>query len=410
MRSHSLKCGLVIGFLAAGLLAAAAASAAEGPEKPGIDFIYPKGFEGISLAVQDAPTPAAKASRLSVKLYGGYSHVLAGDVNEGSDYYFEILEPTRPRVSGPSRAPTSPSTAATTSGATSSTSSAPSSASASASATCGTRAARSGPFPSGEGDAVTLTAAPTLTAMPIRLGLFFTTPLSAKLNLTADAGAAYYAGLKLEATQGLEFSPDEWMEMTVEGSERSGIDIGFQGSLGVEYMLSPKLGLFFEAVGRYAKFSNFEVVTGTAEETAAVRRPTEGKLYLASDDFGTYEISGFTIVETGDTRIPSSMSRRSTSAASASRSGSASGSDLTRPRELLVAARRALSSIAGGLCLESRIRLGGLETLRSGSGAQTVIRGRETEICGAGRPQLDSRGQVEGIKTAQTVLFRQVAG
>ena len=90
MRSHSLKCELVIGFLAVGLFAAAAAAAE--PEKPKIDFIYPKDFEGISLAVQDTTTPAAKASKLSVKLYGGYSHVLADNMNEGSDYYFEILE------------------------------------------------------------------------------------------------------------------------------------------------------------------------------------------------------------------------------------------------------------------------------------------------------------------------------
>jgi len=65
-------------------------------------------------------------------------------------------------------------------------------------------------------------------------------------------------------------------------------------------MLSPKLGFFFEAVGRYAKFGNFEVVTGTMAGSGGSPESTEGKLYIYSDDIGTTEISGFTIVETGD--------------------------------------------------------------------------------------------------------------
>ena len=136
--------------------------------------------------------------------------------------------------------------------------------------------------------------------MPIRLSLFFTTPLSNKLNLTADAGADYYAQVKLEATQGLEFAADEWMDMTVEGSQRSGADIGFHGSLGLEYMLSPKLGFFVEAAGRYAKLKNFELVTGTTEGSGGDPETIEGKLYIYTDTIDTYEISGFTIVETGD--------------------------------------------------------------------------------------------------------------
>jgi len=304
MRSHSLKCGLVIGFLAAGLLVAAAASAAEGPEKPGIEFIYPKSFEGVSLAIQDAPTPAAKASKLSVKLYGGYGHVLAGDVNEGTDYYFEILEAYAAEGMGTVTGSYKPVHGGYNFGGDIIYQLSPKLGLGLGIGYMRSSSSSLGTFSESEVGAVTLTAAPTLTAMPIRLGLFFVTPLSTKLNLTADAGAAYYTGLKLEAMQGLEFGPDEWMEMTIEGSERSGIDIGFQGSLGVEYMLSPKLGFFFEAVGRYAKFSNFELVTGRQENSSGEPNTVEGKLYISSDDFDTYEISGFTIVETGDTPDP----------------------------------------------------------------------------------------------------------
>jgi hypothetical protein len=302
-----LKCGLVIGFLAVGLFAAAAA-AAEGPEKPKIDFIYPKGFEGISLAIQDAPSPAAKTSKLSVKLYGGYSHVLAGDVNDGSDFYFEVLEAYSAEGFGTFTGSYKPVHGGYNFGGDIIYQLSPK-----LGLGLGVGYMRNSSssqaiwIPEGSGGEpgpeVTLTAAPTLTAMPIRLGVFFTTPLSKVLNLTADAGAAYYAGLKLDATQRMEKS-DQWQEMRVEGSERSGLDIGFQGSLGLEYMLSPKLGLFVEAAGRYAKFKNFELVTGTNEYSSGEPYTTEGKLYIETDTLGTYEITGFTIVPTGEVADP----------------------------------------------------------------------------------------------------------
>jgi hypothetical protein len=297
---------LVIGFMAVGLLAAAAA-AAEGPEKPKIDFVYPKGFEGISLAIQDAPTPAAKASKLSVKLYGGYAHVLAGDVNDGSDFYFELLEIYSAEGFGSFTGSYKPLHGGYNFGGDIIYQLSPKIGlglgvgymrNSSSSEGIWTPEGSGGPGPE-----ITLTAAPTLTAMPIRLGVFFTTPLSKVLNLTADAGAAYYAGLKLDATQGIEES-DQWEEMRLEGSERSGIDIGFQGSLGLEYMLSPKLGLFVEAAGRYAKFKNFEMVTGTEVSSSGEPDTTEGKLYIAINTLDTYEITGFTIVPTGEVADP----------------------------------------------------------------------------------------------------------
>jgi hypothetical protein len=153
-------------------------------------------------------------------------------------------------------------------------------------------------------ETVDITAGGTLTAMPIRLGLFLTVPISPKIDLIANAGAAYYLGLKLDAYQGLEFAPDEWMRMNLEGSEREGLDIGFHGSLGFEYKLSPKLGFFVEATGRYAKFKNFEMVTGTEESSGGVPDSIEGRLYLADETLGEYTITGFTIVEEGDIPDP----------------------------------------------------------------------------------------------------------
>ena len=169
MRSHSLKCGLVIGFLAIGLLAAAAA-AAEGPEKPKIDFIYPKGFDGISLAVQDVPTPAAKASRLSVKLYGGYAHVLAGDVNEGSDYYFEILEAYAAEGVGTITGSYKPVHGGYNFGGDIIYQLSPKLGLGLGVGYMRNSSSSLGTFSESEIDGVTITAAPTLTAMPIRRG------------------------------------------------------------------------------------------------------------------------------------------------------------------------------------------------------------------------------------------------
>src|SRR5512137_1327928 len=46
----------------------------------------------LSLALQDTGGPAEKLSRFSLRLYGGFSRVAAGDVNEGADGFFELLE------------------------------------------------------------------------------------------------------------------------------------------------------------------------------------------------------------------------------------------------------------------------------------------------------------------------------
>jgi hypothetical protein len=280
------------------LTAAAPKSSTPGPATPKIDFIYPKDFEGVSLAGQGTASPAAKTSRLSVKLYGGYSTVAAADVNDGIDYYFEVIDIYTADGFGTATGGFNPVHGGYDFGADLIYQLSPKFGLGLGFGYMRNSASSVATFSEADIGEVTLTAGATLKAMPIRLGLFFSTPLSARLNLTADAGAAYYAGLKLEATEGLEYSPTEWMKMTVDGSDRSGADIGFHGSLGIEYALSPKLGVFVEAGGRYAKFDNFETVTGL-QESSDVRETIQGKLYLVTDSLGSEEISTFTIVEEG---------------------------------------------------------------------------------------------------------------
>ena len=100
-------------------------------------------------------------------------------------------------------------------------------------------------------------SAPKLSAVPIRLGLFLTVPLSKKLNFQADAGASCYFGARYS---------DEWhmwesqmatvMEeiQVVTRAERKQAPLGFQGGIGLELELQHNLFLSLDARGRYARF------------------------------------------------------------------------------------------------------------------------------------------------------------
>jgi len=263
---------LVIGFLAVGLLAVA-----------------------LPAAAQDGGSKAF--SRLSLKLYGGYNHMIAGDVNAGSDYYFELIEAYTAGGEGTYTGSYKPLHGGYSFGADLILKITESFGIGVGAGYMRSSAASLATYTE-DTFSVDITAEAMLSAVPIRLGLFLDVPVGGKLNLTAGAGAAYYMGLKFDATQGLEYPDGSWQTMNVVGNERSGIDIGFHGSLGLEYMFSPKLGFFVEAVGRYAKFKNFETVTGTTEYSDGTPETTEGILYLYSETIGTTEVSGFGISET----------------------------------------------------------------------------------------------------------------
>jgi hypothetical protein len=152
-------------------------------------------------------------------------------------------------------------------------------------------------------ETVTMSGMPKLSAMPIRLGVFFTVPLNDRLNLTANAGAAYYAALKLKADLRLESATD-WQEMSLSGSRSSFDNIGFQGGLGFEYMITQKLGFFVEAQGRYARFKNFDSVTGVASDSGGGSDTTTGKLYLETFTGTDGTLTTLTIEETPPTSNP----------------------------------------------------------------------------------------------------------
>jgi len=103
-----------------------------------------------------------------------------------------------------------------------------------------------------------------LEGIPIRLGLFWSLPVSGKINVTADAGLSYYVRTRYHA---------EWIALQYESTgfhpfqrflttaSKANFPLGLHGSMGIEYRLLRNLGIFVEARGRYARFRGLEGTT-----------------------------------------------------------------------------------------------------------------------------------------------------
>jgi hypothetical protein len=275
---------------------AAAAAGKSDPDKKG-------GIRTERAASPQMERTEAKLSPIALRLFGGYGQVEAGDVNEGLDGYFELLKLYSAVGAG------------TTTG--------------------GYTALRSGyDFGAdlvfqitprvglgvgaswvrfsensritwsfeGRSEDADISSTPTLSAIPIRLGLFLTLPLGKKLNLTIGAGAEAYTALKLEARERLEgfasFEGD-WVETTLSASRNAPLDnLGFQGSLGFELMILPNTGFFIEALGRYARFENFEKATISARNNEGASEANAGRIYLETRTFDGMSYSKFIVAET----------------------------------------------------------------------------------------------------------------
>ena len=289
----------IISFLFVGALAwAAPAGAGDRPVAPGLNFLFDKDAFAIP-GVQAEPAGPGAVSKFSLKLYGGYNYLLAGDVNDGSDFWFEYVEAYVAESGiGTFTGGYKPLHGGYNFGGDLIYQITPSLGIGVGAGYLRSSASSLGTFSEGT-DSADATADVMLSAVPIRLGLFLDVPMGGKLTLTANAGAAYYLGLKLDATQGLEFNTGGFIRESFVGTERSGADIGFHGSLGLEYKFSPKMGFFVEAVGRYAKLKNFETVTGTTEIAGGGTPETiVGVLYVYSEDIFGANISGFAVSDT----------------------------------------------------------------------------------------------------------------
>ena len=238
----------------------------------------------------------AKSSLLALRLFGGFSQAEAGDINKGLDGYFEIFKLYSAIGYG--------------------------------TVTGGYNPLRNGyeagadlvfqmnrhvgigigagymrfsksslmTFSHGSED-VKISSTPTLSAVPIRLGLFLTLPLGHKINLTVNGGVAAFAALKLDAPQRIDYPVSYRIETSLSASRNAPFDnLGFQGSLGFEFMVLPNTGFFVEALGRYARFKNFE--TATARNNYEDSETIEGRIYLKTNTFEEGVWSLFTVEKT----------------------------------------------------------------------------------------------------------------
>lgn len=132
-----------------------------------------------------------------------------------------------------------------------------------------------------------MAAKPSIRAIPIRLGVYYTLPIHKLFSISASGGAALYrAEYLLDIT-----SVNENVKGLDHQAATSGF--GFFGSLGVELKLERRAYLFLECLGRLAKFSGF---TGTETIIQYFPHPTgipytetsetKGTLYYLENDGG----------------------------------------------------------------------------------------------------------------------------
>lgn len=293
----------------------------------GADLLFPPGFDDLfdkvyyeakGKASKSAQATAGtatgvptKSSPLNLRLYGGFSRQAAGDVNEGCDGFFELLELYAALGFGTASGGYNPIHAGYNFGADFIFQLSPNIGVGIGAGYLQSSKSSLMTLSSTTIGEITLTGTPKLSAMPIRLAVFFTLPLGGKFNLTADVGGTYYAALKFEAAQRLEIGATDWEEMSLSASRSSLSDnLGFQGSLGFEYKISPKMGFFVEAVGRSARFKNFDTVMGLERDSDGGEDTNEGKLYLQTFTYpeGTY--SAFTIESTPPVPDPPEVTYR----------------------------------------------------------------------------------------------------
>ncbi len=103
----------------------------------------------------------------------------------------------------------------------------------------------------------TLDSRPSISAVPIRLGLFLTLPLHRLFNITFNGGAALYLTKYSYTLRSFLWTPGGRIH-----HKASANGLGFHGGIGFEINLNPRSTFFIEIQGRYAKITNFK---GTAK-------------------------------------------------------------------------------------------------------------------------------------------------
>jgi hypothetical protein len=119
---------------------------------------------------------------------------------------------------------------------------------------------------------------PKISTIPIRLELFFATPLSSEVNFILHAGPGYY--LSKYSCNG-HYEENGYEEDLDQEATASGL--GFQGGIGFEFNFSPSVALILEGQGRYAKIGGFEG-TRAHSDVFGWSYEEEGTLYYYKRD------------------------------------------------------------------------------------------------------------------------------
>ena len=109
------------------------------------------------------------------------------------------------------------------------------------------------------GDAV---ANPSLRAVPIRVGMRLTMPLSRNVNFLAEGGICYYFNARYRDELGARTAIFDmglaYSTRITTSAEAKGVPLGLHGGLGFEYRLLPNIFLSLSFLGRYARLRTWE--------------------------------------------------------------------------------------------------------------------------------------------------------
>ena len=129
-----------------------------------------------------------------------------------------------------------------------------------------------------------LIAEPKLSIAPIRFGLFLNFPLKEKINFTTNFGIFYCLKARFSADWKYWHSVMDAIfddTVLVTFAEKRGIPLGLNGGMGIEYKLVSKVFVCLSVQGRYARFRGME---GSSEFSSLINDPfyEQGKLYYES--------------------------------------------------------------------------------------------------------------------------------
>jgi hypothetical protein len=278
MKRQALGFGLFsLGLFSIAALASAAPAGPGDRPAPPIQFLIDK--DAFAAPVAQAETLKSDLlSRFSVRLYGGYCYIGAADVNAGSRGFIDLLETYGGLGFGTFNGGYNPVHGGFDAGIDLVYQVTPA---------IGIGLGAGFIRHTQDSEASLLGASynmitrvsPTVSAVPVRLGAFYTIPISARVDLTAELGGAYYAGLEFDLEETQDDLSGHWRESQFSGGEAGSSKFGVHGSLGLEYKLSAKMGVFIQAAGRYAKLGNFGTAWVNVNDWVG-GGTIDGKLYL----------------------------------------------------------------------------------------------------------------------------------